>query len=83
MLLMIIIRTSILTIICFWITSHEVSVVQLQARGPHVARHSVFSGPRKHSGKIFKSEIVQSVWVYIFLTGLLALDKVHLHKYNE
>jgi len=32
-------------------------VVQLQASGPHVARHSVFSGPRKHSGKIVKSEI--------------------------
>jgi len=30
---------------------------QLAARGPHVARHSVFSGPRKHSGKIIKSEI--------------------------
>jgi len=30
---------------------------ELQARGPHVARHSVFSGPRKHSVKIFQSEI--------------------------
>jgi len=30
---------------------------QIAARGPHVTRHSVFSGPRKHSGKIFKSEI--------------------------
>jgi len=30
---------------------------QLAARGPHVARHSVFSGPWKHSGKIIKSEI--------------------------
>jgi len=34
-----------------------ISIVQLQARGPHVALHSVFSGPRKHSGNIFKSEI--------------------------
>jgi len=32
-------------------------VVQIQARGPRVTRHSVFSGPRKHSGKISKSEI--------------------------
>ena len=32
-------------------------VVQLQARGPHVARHSVSSGPWKHSGKTFRSEI--------------------------
>jgi len=34
-----------------------ISVVQLQAPGPHAAHHSVFSGLRKHSGKIFKSEI--------------------------
>jgi len=34
-----------------------INVVQLQARGPHVTRHSVFSGQRKHSGKIVKSEI--------------------------
>jgi len=32
-----------------------ISVVQLQAHGPHVARHSVFSGRRKHSGKIWNS----------------------------
>jgi len=31
------------------------SVVQLQARGPHVARHSAFGGPQKNSKKIFKS----------------------------
>jgi len=24
---------------------------KIVARGPHVARHSVFSGPRKHSGQ--------------------------------
>ena len=30
---------------------------QLAARGPHVARRSVFSGPRKHSEKIFKLKI--------------------------
>jgi len=30
---------------------NQVSVVQLQARGQHVAYHIVFSGPRKHSGK--------------------------------
>ena len=35
----------------------SVSVVQLQARGLHVARHSVFSAPRKHSEQNFKSEI--------------------------
>ena len=33
------------------------SPVQLQAHGPHVARHSVFSDPLKYSGKIFKYEI--------------------------
>jgi len=33
------------------------SVVQLQARGPHVARYRVFCGPRKHWEKIFQSEI--------------------------
>jgi len=33
------------------------SVVQRQARGPHEARYKVFSGPLKHSEKIFKSEI--------------------------
>jgi len=37
-------------------TLFQANVVQLQA-GPHVARHSVFSGLQKHSGKIFKSEI--------------------------
>jgi len=30
---------------------------QLAARGPHVAHHSIFSGLRRHSGKIIKSEI--------------------------
>jgi len=42
------------------LVNHEIpydSVGQLQARGPRVAHHSVFSGPRKHSGKVFKSEI--------------------------
>jgi len=29
---------------------------QLAPRGPHVARHSVFSGPRKHSGKTWNFE---------------------------
>jgi len=29
-----------------------------QLCGSHVARHSVFSGQEKHSGKIFKSVIV-------------------------
>jgi len=33
------------------------SKTQLQVCGPHVARHRVFNGPRKHSGKIFKYEI--------------------------
>ena len=32
-------------------------VFQLQAHGPHVVRHNVFSGPRTRSGKILKSEI--------------------------
>jgi len=35
----------------------NVSVVHLQVRGPHVTRNSLFSGPQKHSGKIFKCEI--------------------------
>jgi len=30
---------------------------QILARGLNVARHSVFSGPGKHSGNTFKSEI--------------------------
>jgi len=59
------------------------SVVQLQACRPHVACHSVFSGLRKHSGKIFKCEICWEVWSYICLTELIVLDKVHLHKNNE
>jgi len=36
------------------------SAVQLQAHGPHVARHSVFSGPLKYSGKIFKLKFVEN-----------------------
>ena len=66
-----------------------VSVVQLQVRGPHVARHCVFSGPRKHLGKIFKSEIgwkaceLHLSHSYICLIELLVLDKVHFHKNNE
>jgi len=32
------------------------SVVQLQACGPHVTRHSIFSGPWERSDKV-KSEI--------------------------
>jgi len=35
----------------------QYSVDQVQARGPHLALHSVFSVPRKHSGKIFKPKI--------------------------
>jgi len=34
---------------------------QLAARGPHVARHIVFSGPREHSEKILKSAISSSL----------------------
>jgi len=30
---------------------------QLAARGPNVARHSICSGPRIHSGNIFGCEI--------------------------
>jgi len=30
---------------------------QLASNRPHVACHSVFSGPRKHSWNIFKSEL--------------------------
>ena len=42
------------------------SVVQLQASGPYVAHHSVISGPRMHSGKIFKSEICWNAFeVYV------------------
>jgi len=32
-------------------------VVQLQARGPNVDRHRLFSGPQKNPGKSFKYEI--------------------------
>jgi len=45
-----------------------------------VARRSVFCDPQKHSGKISKFVICWSVWSYICLTELVALDKVHLHK---
>jgi len=34
---------------------------ELAARWPLVACHSVFSGPRKHLGKIFKSEIFSNL----------------------
>jgi len=30
---------------------------QIAAHRPNVARHSIFSGMRKHSGNIFNSEI--------------------------
>jgi len=45
-----------------------ISMVQLQARGLHVARHNVFSGPRTHSGKIFKSEICWKACKVIFVS---------------
>jgi len=45
---------------------NQVNVVQLQARGPHMAHHSVFSGPRKHSGKIFKCEICRQAYEVTF-----------------
>jgi len=53
---------------------------QLAARGSHVASQSVFSGPWKHSGKIFKSAHFRSVRGYIYHIELLAMDKVYLHK---
>jgi len=59
------------------------TLAQPQARKPHVARHSVFSGPRKHSGKSSNLTLSKSVRGYICLTELPALDKVHLHKNNE
>ena len=34
--------------------------------GPHVAHHSVFSDPRKHSGKIFKCEICRQAYEVTF-----------------
>jgi len=34
---------------------------QIAARGPNVARHSVFSGPQRHSGNMFKSEITSNL----------------------
>jgi len=43
---------------------------QIAARGPHVARHSVFSGPRKRSGKIFKSEISFNLSQYMSVLRL-------------
>jgi len=44
------------------------SVVQLQARGPHVALHSVFSGLRNHSGRICKSEICWKAYKVTFVS---------------
>jgi len=60
-------------------------VVQLQGRGPHVACHRVFSGPRKHSGNIFKSEICWNACERLHLSHWIACAwyNVHLHKNNE
>jgi len=58
--------------------SKYISVVQPQLRGPHAARHSVFSGPRKHSGKIFKSEICwKACGVTFVLLNCLRWIKCH------
>jgi len=35
-------------------------VVQLKARGPHMARHSVFSGLRKRSEKFLNLKFVEN-----------------------
>jgi len=43
---------------------------QLATRGPHVARHSDFSGPWKHSGKIIKSEISSNLSQKILVVKL-------------
>jgi len=42
--------------------SHNTRGGQLAARGPHVARHSAFSGLRKHSEKILKSAVSSSLF---------------------
>jgi len=34
---------------------------QFAVCGPHASRHSAFSGPRKYSRKIFKSEIFPNI----------------------
>jgi len=55
-------------------TSHAVCKKRLhkrssiQARGLHVARHSVLSGPRKHSEKIFRFEICCKACEVIFVS---------------
>jgi len=44
------------------------SVVQIQACRPHVVHHNVFSGPRKHSGEMLKSEICWKMCEITFLS---------------
>jgi len=53
---------------------NQVSVVQLQARGPHVAHHNVFSGPRKHSGKSSNVKYVDKRMRLHLPHWMLALD---------
>jgi len=60
------------------------SVVHLQAHGPHVARHSVCSGPWSHSRKIFKSEICRKACRVTFVS-LHCLRRINciLHNNNS
>jgi len=70
--------------------NHPVACLQqcgpttIQARGPHVARHSVCCDPRKDLGKVFKSKIC---WKACEVTSVsmkcLRWIKCILHKNNE
>jgi len=63
---------------------HEISTHlsrggQLATRGPHVARHSVFNDPQKHSGKIFKSEISSNCHSTANVSAEANLNRDFLH----
>ena len=47
---------------------------QLVARGLHVARHSIFSGPRKHSEEILKLKISSSLVLRLTCQRLASLS---------
>jgi len=59
------------------------SVVQIQARGPHVAGYRVICGSQMHWRKNLQMwNLLKRMWGYICLTELLVLDKAHWHKNN-
>jgi len=50
---------------------------QLAVQGPHVAFHDIFSGPWKHSGKIFKSEsFLESKVTFVSLNTLCWIIRI-------